>query len=90
MRRIEPESPHGDEFGAAEQSQLVNGAETGARRPGETTMLHPDIAYDIAAGQRKARLAQADTIAQALAAAAVEGRFPRCCPGRLSLRPLTA
>ena len=53
-------------------------------------MLHPDIACDIAAGQRKARLAQAATMAQALAAAAVEGRFPRCCPGRLSLRPLTA
>ena len=46
-------------------------------------MLHPDIACDIAAGQRKARLAQAATIAQALAAAAVEGRFPRCCPGRV-------
>ena len=55
-------------------------------------MLHSDIACDIAAGQRKARLAQAATIAQALAAAAVEGRFPRCCPGGggLSLRPLTA
>jgi len=59
-------------------------------------MLHPAIAYDIAAGQRKARLAEAAAIAQARAAQRA-GRGSRGRPvsgllsgPRLSLRPRTA
>jgi len=39
-------------------------------------MLHPDVAYDIASGHGKARLAQAATIAQARAAR--RGRRSSC------------
>jgi len=59
-------------------------------------MLHPEIAYDIAAQQGKARLAQAAMIAQARAARrARRGRRGRPVSGllsraRLSLRPRTA
>lgn len=59
-------------------------------------MLHPGIAYDIAAEQRKARLEQAATIAQARAARrAGRGSRGRSVSGllsgaRLSLRPREA
>jgi hypothetical protein len=59
-------------------------------------MLHPGIAYDIVAEQRKARLAQAATIAQARAARRA-GRRSRAgsasgllSGARLSLRPRAA
>jgi hypothetical protein len=59
-------------------------------------MLHPGIAYDIVAEQRKARLAQAATIAQARVARRA-GRRSRAgsvsgllSGARLSLRPRTA
>ena len=84
--RAEPESPGGDEFGAAEQSQLTMERHRVPAGPRETTLLHPDTAYGIAAGQEKARLArQPRSLRPALrsvpAAAAVEGRFPGCCQG---------
>ena len=59
-------------------------------------MLHPGIAYDITAERRKARLAQAATIAQVRAAQrARHGRRGRPVSGLLpgarpSLRPRTA
>jgi hypothetical protein len=59
-------------------------------------MLHPDIAYDIASGQRKAMLAQAATITQVRAAQRIiRGSGGRSAPDRLSkiwvaLRPRTA
>jgi hypothetical protein len=59
-------------------------------------MLHPDIAYDIASGQRKAMLAQAATIAQVRAAQRIiRGSGGRSAPALVSriwvsLRPRTA
>jgi hypothetical protein len=87
VRRVERESLDGDEFGAPEQSPAD------PRR--RTAMLHPDVAYDIAARHGKARLAQAATIAQASAARRARrgSRGRRVCGllsrVRLSLRPRT-
>ena len=58
-------------------------------------MLHPEIAYDIAAEQGKARLAQAAMIAQARAARRARRGRGRPVSGLLSgawlsLRPRTA
>lgn len=59
-------------------------------------MLHPDIAYDIASGQRKAMVAQAAAIAQVRAARRIiRGSGGKAAPALLSriwvsLRPRTA